>query len=249
LGAIPQSRESALGQATARLADSQAELAAHEFEGAGLNATQRWWAGHRLARRLLPDLEQLLVYAWRRQLAAAANRLDHIDGQTGTAGLAVGFADLVGFTRLARRVEMTDLAELVDRFESRSADVIAHRGGRMVKTLGDSVMFIANTPEVAAATALHLVDVHASDRSQPPLRVGVAHGPVVSRRGDVFGTTVNLANRLTALADPDSVVVDETMADRLADATEYELRPIRRRSVRGFGHVQPFALAPASREP
>jgi adenylate cyclase len=231
-----------LGQAAARLAESQAELAVGGIDDAGLDGQQRWRAGHRLARRLLPDLEHLLVYAWRRQLAAAANRLDQIDQETGAAWLAVGFADLVGFTRLARQLEMAELAHLVERFESRSADLIAQSGGRMVKTLGDSVLFVAETPELAAETALQLVEVHASERSLPALRVGLALGSVVSRMGDVFGTTVNLANRLTALAHPDSVVVDEAMAEALAYDGQFELHAIRRRAVRGFGHVEPFAL-------
>jgi adenylate cyclase len=237
-----------LGQAAARLAESQAELAVGGLDAAGLDGTQRWRAGHLLARRLLPDLEHLLVYAWRRQLAAAANRLDHIDHATGAAWLAVGFADLVGFTRLARRVEVAELAELVERFEGGSADLIAHSGGRMVKTLGDSVLFVADTPQVAAETALRLVEAHAADRTLPEIRVGLAVGPVVSRMGDVFGSTVNLANRLTALAHPDSVLVDEETAVSLAGDGRYVLRGIRRRAVRGFGQLEPFSLARAGSE-
>jgi len=223
-----------LGQAAARLAESQAEVAIRDMGDASVDAAHP-------VRRLLPDLRHLLVYAWQRHLVAAAERLNQMSQDIGATSLAVGFADLVGFTRLARQLELAELAQLVERFESRSADVIAHAGGRVVKTLGDSVLFVAETPVRAADTALQLVDVHAADTVLPPLRVGVGFGPVVSRMGDVFGTTVNLANRLTAIADPDSVV-DAAMATALNGETQYDLRPMRARDVRDFGRVQPFTL-------
>ena len=95
---------------------------------------------------LLPALERLLVHGWRRQLAAAFERgLGDAEqaGEDETGHLTVGFADQVGFTRLARRMEEAELAALVERFESRSADVVAKYGGRVIKTLGDEIFFVA----------------------------------------------------------------------------------------------------------
>jgi adenylate cyclase len=108
--------------------------------------------------------------------------------------------------------------------------------------MGDSVLFVAETPVLAAETALQLIEVHAVDTVLPPLRVGVGFGPVVTRMGDVFGTTVNLANRLTATADPDSVVVDVAVTAVLSGEEQYDLRPMRGCNVRDFGRVQPFTL-------
>jgi len=236
-----------LGQAAARLAESQAELAVEALDQAGVQGGDQLRTGRGLARRLLPDLERLLVYTWRRQLAAAANRLLHVD-EAGTGRLAVGFADLVGFTRLSRQLEEDELAQLVDRFESRSADVVTASGGRVVKTLGDSVLFVADAPELAAETALQLIETHAVEKAVPPLRVGLAVGSVVSRMGDVFGTTVNLASRLTAMVPPDRILVDPAMADALADDPRYGLRPVRSRAVRGLGQVAPYILSRAGGE-
>ncbi len=138
------------------------------------------------------------MYAWRRHLAASAGRI--VDQETASAWMAVGFADLVGFTRLSRQISETELARLVERFESRSADIVASSGGRMIKTLGDSVLWVSDSAARAADIALSLIQAHARVRGMPELRVGLAIGPVIGRMGDVFGTTVNLASRLTSLA-------------------------------------------------
>lgn len=195
-----------LGRATARLAESQAELGAEELDQAGVPLADRPRAWTRRARRVVPDLEKLLVYAWRRQLAAAAGRM--VEQEKTAVRLAVGFADLVGFTRLSRQISEIELAALVDEFEGRSADVVTSTGGRVIKTLGDSVLFVSGKAHDAAEIALRLLAAHAKVRGMPELRVGLAVGPVIGRMGDVFGTTVNLASRLTALAHPGTILAD-----------------------------------------
>ena len=87
-----------------------------------------------------------------------------------------------------------------------------------------------------------LLSEHHSDETIPRLRIGLATGVVISRRGDVFGTTVNLASRLTAVARPDSVVVDHVTADALAEHVGLRLRPLGPRAVRGIGLVRPVVL-------
>lgn len=194
---------------------------------------------------LLPALERLLVHGWRRQLAATLERglADaEASGDVESGHLTVGFADQVGFTRLARRMEVDELAELVERFESRSADIVVGAGGRLIKTLGDEILFVAADPRAAAEASLRLLTEHEADEAIPRLRIGLATGVVVTRRGDVFGTTVNLASRLTAVARPDSVLVDAATADALADDVGLRLRPLTPRAVRGIGLVRPVAL-------
>nr|BFE79142.1 hypothetical protein GCM10020093_017430 [Planobispora longispora] len=165
-----------------------------------------------------------------------------MDQETGTVRLAVGFADLVGFTRLSRQISEKELAALVERFESRSADVVTSSQGRVVKTLGDSVLFVADTAAVAADIALRLVEVHSRSKNTPALRVGLAIGQVIGRMGDVFGTTVNLASRLTALAAADAVLVDPAMAEELAGDGAFALRPMDRLVVRGLGELVPSTV-------
>jgi adenylate cyclase len=200
------------------------------------------------ARRLavLSDrLEPLLVYAWRRHLSATVSRmLADADPESygRTKMRSVGFADLVNFTALVRRMSERDLARLVSRFEALSADVITAHGGRLIKTVGDEVLFTTMGAAPAAAIALDLVEAMTSDDVLPDVRCGMARGPIISRLGDVFGTTVNRASRLTAVAAPGAVLVDATMARELASLSGFELTGQRRRVLRGVGAVTPSAL-------
>ncbi len=187
------------------------------------------------------------------------------DTEITSGRLAVGFADLVGFTRLSRRLEEEELGELVESFENTCSDLIAGYGGRVVKTLGDEILYVSEDPATAAEIALSLVETLAKEDSIPELRVGMAFGAVTSRMGDVFGTTVNLASRLTSIAPKDAVLVDGEFAAALelggaappsaADADglptlldgveqhRFHLQPMWRRPVRGLGLVEPWLLS------
>jgi adenylate cyclase len=190
-------------------------------------------------------LEPLLVYAWRRNLAAAIARMvtdaEPIQDQPGVIR-SVGFADLVSFTQLVRRLSERELARMVQRFEALASDVVTAHGGRVVKTVGDEVLFVVIGAAPAAAIALDLVQAMAEDDVLPDVRVGMATGRVISRMGDVFGTTVNRASRLTAVARPRTVLVDDGLAGSLASTSGFEMSALRRRTLRGIGPVTPWVL-------
>jgi adenylate cyclase len=198
---------------------------------------------------LTDRLEPLLVYAWRRHLSATVARM-LADADPEAYGMtkmrSVGFADLVNFTALVRRMSERDLARLVSRFEALSADVITAHGGRLIKTVGDEVLFTTMGAAPAAAIALDLVETMTNDDVLPDVRCGMARGPIISRLGDVFGTTVNRASRLTAVAQAGSVLVDATMARELASLSGFELTGQRRRILRGVGPVTPSLLRRAT---
>jgi len=242
-----------LGQTTARLADWQVNSLAGHLERREILDVADGLAISTLDTfsdeldELLPDLEALLVYVWRRALATAVTRaattgVESADGAEAGV-MSVGFADMVGYTRLSRRLPEKDLARLVQRFEGVSADVVAACGGRLVKTVGDEVLFTTTTAEQAADIALRLHATHAEDDSVPEVRVGLATGQVLSRMGDVFGTTVNLASRLTAMAKPGGTLVDAETRAHLQDDPHYVLRGQRGRPVRGFGVLRAFVLS------
>lgn len=194
---------------------------------------------------LADDLEPLLVYVWRRQLAAALHRMvTTVGGEEDLSGLplVVGFADLVNFTSVVRRLDERDLARMVQRFEDLCTDIVTAHGGRVVKTAGDEVMFSTPEPAPAAAIALDLVEAMAEDELLPDARVGMAYGNVVHRLGDVFGTTVNRASRLTAAAPPSGVFVDDALARLLGPLSAFSTTPTRRRTLRGIGEVVPSRL-------
>jgi adenylate cyclase len=230
----------AIGHNTARLAEWQFDALVEHLLEHGHTPE----AAHRLAAEQsadhLADVEALLVAVWRRQLAAVAGRvLAAAETETVTSRRSVGFADLVSYTRLSQKLEERELASLVERFQRRSADVIAADRGRLIKTVGDEVLFVADTERAAATIGLELAEAMAEDPVLPDVRVGIATGPVLMRMGDVFGATVNLASRLTALAAPGTVLVDRETAQALEGAEGFALDVERTRAVRGLGLVRP----------
>lgn len=244
-----------LGQTTARLADWQINTLAGLLERQGVIDASDGLAAHTLGEfadeldALMPDLEALLVYVWRRAVATAVTRAAAVGGASPAGSesgvLTVGFADMVGYTRMSRRLPETELAGLVQRFEAVSSDIVAAAGGRVVKTVGDEVLFVTSSAEDAARIAVGLHATHTEDNSCPEMRIGLATGQVVSRMGDVFGTTVNLASRLTAMAKPGGTLVDTETKTHLEADSAFGLRAQRGRPVRGFGVVRPFVLTRA----
>lgn len=212
--------------------------------------------------RLLPSvvesLEDVVIYSYRRQLNSALQRLtvrveaglaaseEGRDGTEDDAPLplarAVGFADMVSYTALSRTMSERTLAQMVQRFEQICAEIIAVGGGHLVKTVGDEVLFNAETPEAGADIGLALSQALSDDPVLPSARVSVVWGRVLSRLGDIYGPTVNLAARLTALADPGTVLVDQLTANVLAEDERYILIPQPPQSVRGFGPIHPSML-------
>jgi adenylate cyclase len=191
------------------------------------------------------SLEPLLVYAWRRHLTAAISRmLADADPEQASQGVrrVVGFADLVNFTSLVRRMTERQLAVMVQRFEALATDIVTAHGGRVIKTVGDEILFVTIDAAPAAAVALDLVDTMGEDDLLPDVRVGMAFGPVLSRLGDVFGTTVNRASRLTSVAPAGRVLVDDALTAALASLSGFETSPLRRRTLRGIGPVTPSEL-------
>lgn len=209
-----------------------------------------------LLSRTIDEVEPLLVYVWRRHLTNAIQRMladadPAVRSDPSAPVRAVGFADLVAFTSFVRRMSERQLARLVQRFELLASDVVAEHGGRVIKTVGDEVLFVHTEAAAASAIALDLVDAMAEDELLPPVRVGLAHGRVVSRLGDVFGMTVNKASRITAVTPSGTVFVDEDMARALGSVSGFTAVERRRRMLRGIGVVTLHELqrAPGGRRP
>ncbi|WP_404289741.1 adenylate/guanylate cyclase domain-containing protein [Glutamicibacter arilaitensis] len=207
---------------------------------------------------LIGPLEELLVYSWRRQLNAGIHRLalraeagvaaynqdsSDSDGTPLPLARAVGFADLVSYTSLSRRMNERTLAQMVQRFESKSAEIISVGGGRLVKTIGDEVLYVAETPQAGAQISLALSREFEADELLPRTRVAVVWGRLLSRLGDIYGPTVNLAARLTSLAEPGMVLTDAVTANTLKQDARFILTAQEVTSVRGFGDIQPYELS------
>lgn len=186
--------------------------------------------------------ERVLLYAWRSHLAAAVARIESmraIDADPHTVHLTVGFADIVGFTALSNELTREKIGDLVEVFEARCGDVIAANGGRLIKSMGDAVLYVNEDALGGFATAEGIIKVVGRDKRMPDVRIGLATGSVVLRLGDVFGPPVNLAARLTQVARRNRVIIDHDTAD-LLPADQIETRPLPPRPMRGFGVMEPL---------
>ncbi|WP_433164553.1 adenylate/guanylate cyclase domain-containing protein [Kribbella sp. CA-247076] len=227
-----------LGQTQSRLASWQSAMFLEFLAGSKLSADE----AIEVADMLLPAMERLQTYVWRRHLAAAGGRAVAGSDEVARGIRAVGFADIVSFTRLARRLTEAELGQLIERFEGLTADVVALNGGRVIKSIGDEVLFVTDTAAEGAAVALALQDAVAAVDDLPDLRIGLAYGTILIRLGDVYGEVVNLASRLTSECKPGRVLVDRELAAALDGHGDYRLRRLRRMSVRGYHHLVPYAL-------
>ena len=191
--------------------------------------------------RLIQMLERVAVYALRRHLAVAASAELPLGGAGEARPQAVGFIDITSYTALSDRLGVAALTELLEKFEACVFDRVAS-GGRVVKTLGDEVLFVAQGPAAAAEIALSVVEASEAETGLPRVHAGLAYGPLLERAGDVFGPTVNVAARATSLARAGTVIVDQGFRDALGDNHRFRLRRHARRTVRGYPALGTYRL-------
>ncbi len=234
-----------LGQSTSRLADWQvgtmARILADSDEPVDLDEVVEGLA------EMLPGLEALLVHAWRRHLAAVIGRgleISEDESDHEVALATVGFADIAGFTRLVRVLADEELAAMVEAFETGAADVVAAHGARLVKTLGDEVMFVAADSDSAVGIASAMHRLGGRGESAMHLRIGLATGRLVTVMGDYYGDTVNRASRLTAVAKPGTTLIDQATEESLGEPSTYVVRHLRPRPLRGLGMVRAASVLP-----
>lgn len=237
----------ALGQTMSRLADWDVATLAPRIDPGDTSEDavhKRMAEAMRLINEIGGSFEHLIIYAWRRHLAAALARAEALassDDETATTDVTVGFADLVAFTALSNEIGEIRIGDLVEIFESRCHDVVSSQRGRVIKSLGDSVLFVVDDPIRALDIAEGIITVIGRDPRMPDVRIGLASGPVALRMGDVFGPAVNMAARLTGVARRNRMIIDDATAALLPD-DRFEVRRLPARPLRGFGLVEPIAV-------
>ena len=260
-GILSADRQAALvrtwGRSFARLADWQTNLLTSvALEGGGDPAE----ALAQMTEEVLPRVDALQSYVWRRHLLSASSRMLAVETPgSPVIDLAVLFVDIVGYTSRSKTLSERELVEWLEYFEGETLHLVVDRGCRIIKNIGDEVLLVAD--DVAAATEVALEMTRRGedpDDRFPSVRAGIAYGSVVNRLGDVFGPTVNIAARLTSIARPGTVVVDrgayEALTGRTAgdddEAVEgdnesaYSFRRLRRVSVKGYSRLQAWAVRP-----
>lgn len=231
-----------IGSSMARIAEAGVARVATVL-GAGDDSVLAADAFAGSAGEVLPAMDRLLAYVWRRHVQAVTRRtmLLRTHGRLwGTRqDVAVGFADMVGFTVLSQHLGQEDLAAVVQRFEEVASDIVTALGGRVVKMIGDEAMFVVEDTVAAAHIAVALSEAYADDDLLRDVRVGLSAGPVLVNDGDYFGPPVNLASRIVNIASPGTVLVSDEVHRRVVERDDGSVRfePLGRRQLKDVGPV------------
>ena len=203
---------------------------------------------------LVELLSRQLTYVWRRHMASILGRTD---AEVSTRGRedtgpdlyplirSLGFVDIVSFTQRAQGMSKAALTHMLEDFENTARDVITSRGARVVKTIGDAVMYISDDLLIAADVVTALVDELQKGPDAIRVRASLVEGRVISRSGDVFGPTVNLASRLVDAAEPGGIRLDESTAMailRSPEAARYWVGQCHEVVAKGLGQIVPWSL-------
>ena len=167
------------------------------------------------ATSLVPAIGNVLDAVHRHHLEAARRHFELVAPTYDSLRIGVGFADLSGFTSMSQTKPMRELSMLLSEFEATSTDTVQDAGGRVVKFLGDAVMFVAPTPSMTAEIACALVHHPKAAHAGLGVRAGIAYGDVLAQDGDYFGPPVNLAARLVAAAEPGQVLASPETVELL----------------------------------
>jgi adenylate cyclase len=119
------------------------------------------------------------------------------------------FADLVGFTALTDAEGDDRAADVALRLYGTARELLGRYSAEELKTLGDGIVMRCDEPAGGIELALELVEALESIPGFPAVRIGVHSGPAVSRAGDWYGRTVNVAARLCTAAGGGEVLVSE----------------------------------------
>ena len=208
-----------LGSTVARLAEALSSMIR--------TSSPNMWLGHsgdelatamayREAARFIPRIGAMIDAVHRHHLVGTRTFIEGVV-RGPSAGLlcGVGFVDLSGFTALTQTLTPAELSATLSEFGDGASDVVHAHGGRVVKFLGDAVMWVSSDPERLAKIALDLVDHPRAREEGIPVRAGLGYGEILALNGDYFGNAVNLAARLVAAAAPGQILAAAELYEQL----------------------------------
>jgi class 3 adenylate cyclase len=234
-GAIQLSR--VIGSSLARIAEAGFTIGLSQVEGGHLASATSLVEAARAAETLgvlSQAAPALFDPVFRRHIESVARRWDSAPSDDPeTATRAIGFADLVGFTAMSNVSSVDEVTNAVNDLEEIALDAASAAGGKIVKLIGDEVMFVAATADAGCEIALRVLDGASQHPTLPSMRASLAFGLVVPFAGDYFGPVVNLASRLTSEAEPDQLLISEEAAAAI-DPARYAVGAAASVTLRGF---------------
>jgi class 3 adenylate cyclase len=192
-----------------------------------LTTAQAW----RALAELIPRVGATLDVVHRHHLTRPYLFENMVSDPSSSVACGVGFADLSGFTTLTQVLTPAELSALLNGFSAAVSDVVKTDEGRVVKFIGDAVMWVSTTPESLVKTATDLVNDPRTREAGLQVRAGLSYGPVLAITGDYFGNAVNLAARLVAAASPGQILATSEIRDALPGWTAIPQDPL---TLKGF---------------
>jgi class 3 adenylate cyclase len=224
-----------LGSSVARLAEAVSSMIR--------TSTPRLWLGndgdelataqaYRSVAEFVPRVGAMIDSIHRHHLVSTRTFIEGVT-QGPSAGLlcGVGFVDLSGFTALTQTLTPAELSATLNEFGNTASDVVHAHGGRVVKFLGDAVMWVSSDPARLAKIALDLVHHARASEAGIQVRGGLGYGEILAMSGDYFGNAVNLAARLVAAAAPGQVLAAAELYEQLPDWPAITQEPLQ---LKGF---------------
>jgi adenylate cyclase len=166
-------------------------------------------------------------------LVTAAQQDFLLDQREGFASIM--FTDVVNSSRLASMMGDRLWSSEIARHFAALRKIIEDAGGQFVKSLGDGTM--SSFPEPAGALQAARAIMQATEQSDGPaiaLRIGIHTGNVVQTSDDFFGTVVNKAARIAALAAPGEIQVSDTTRNLVGETQDYRFATITSVPLEGF---------------
>ena len=209
-----------IGAAVARLAEAEATLTRTAQPDVWITTSHDELTTARTYRSLAQLIPRIgaLIDAVHRQHLERPNLFGNVlSDPSAKLECGVGFVDLSGFTALSQKLSPADLTALLSGFSATSSEVVHDHDGRLVKFIGDAVMWVSSTPEGLIRTATDLLGHPRLRQSGLRLRAGLSYGTVLAINGDYFGNAVNLAARLVDAAGPGQILAAADVRDQLPD--------------------------------
>ncbi|OBG31095.1 hypothetical protein A5672_26920 [Mycobacterium alsense] len=224
-----------LGATMARLAEAESTMIRTGTPDIQMTYTHDELAtaqAYRSVAEFVPRIGALIDVVHRHHLTSARTYFEGVMRDTSSGvECGVGFADLSSFTALTQTLTPAQLSDLLTEFGAAVADVVHADGGRVVKFIGDAVMWVCSSPEGLARAAIDLVDHPRAREEGLQVRAGLAYGTALAINGDYFGVPVNLAARLVAAAAPGQVLAAAELREELPDWPAVAQGPL---ALKGF---------------
>ena len=221
-----------MGFAMERLTTRQVEAVIQSIETTqGVGDTEARLLAAAAAPKQAPLVLTMLSHVYRRHLAISTRRLTtEAIAQRGLLSddhdyplvRAVGFADLVDFTKRTEHATAGEFTAMIQNFRDTAWDIVNAGHGRTINYIGDAIFFVADTIEQGADIALALAAPGALGISGP-VRAGLVWSRIIATHGDAYGPGVNLAARLCAAAEPDEVLIGPLATAMLNRSPKYQV--------------------------